>query len=251
MILAISESPCSRKPSSSFGYRENMVWKKMLVEEFQDGCLVHCQLWCVNGVIFANSESYMLPETFHSVFTQENIWFDRRRLKNFKIAVKGMAIFSVWMGLIRYSESPYYQRPSIKVLNKRIYGLEEDVGWRIPRCLDSAWKSLMIEWGDFSYFWVSYCRKPSIHFWSREYMVWKKMFVEEFQDGCLVHGHLWWVNGVILAISESPYCRKPSIHFWSREYMVWKKMFVEEFQDGCLVHGHFWCVNGMIFAISE
>ena len=28
-----------------------MVWKKMLVEEFQDGCLVHDNLWCENGMI--------------------------------------------------------------------------------------------------------------------------------------------------------------------------------------------------------
>ena len=40
----------------------------MLVEEFQDNCLVHGHLWCVNWVIFANSESYMLPEAFHPVF---------------------------------------------------------------------------------------------------------------------------------------------------------------------------------------
>ena len=44
-------------------------------------------------------------------------------------------------------------------------------------------------------------------------MVWKKMLVEEFQDGCLVHGHLLCVNGVIFAISEFPYCWKPSINF--------------------------------------
>ena len=46
-------------------------------------------------MIFANSESYMLPEAFHSVFTQENIWFERSWLKNSNMAVKGMAIFSV------------------------------------------------------------------------------------------------------------------------------------------------------------
>ena len=69
----------------------------MLVKEFQDGCLVHGHLWCVNEMIFANSESYMLPEAFHSVFTQENIWFERRWLKNSKMAVKGMAIFDVWI----------------------------------------------------------------------------------------------------------------------------------------------------------
>ena len=43
-------------------------------------------------------------------------------------------------------------------------------------------------------------------------MVWK-MFVEEFQDGCLVLGNLWYANGITLAISESPYCQKPLIKF--------------------------------------
>ena len=42
-------------------------------------------------------------------------------------------------------------------------------------------------------------------FSSRGYLVWK-MLVEEFKDGCLVLGDLWYANGVILAISESPCC---------------------------------------------
>ena len=33
-------------------------------------------------------------------------------------------------------------------------------------------------------------------------MVWKKLLVEEFQDGCLMHGHLLCMNGMIFAISE-------------------------------------------------
>ena len=41
-------------------------------------------------------------------------------------------------------------------------------------------------------------RLPSI-FWSRENMGLKMLF-EEFQDGYLVHGHLWYLNGKILAI---------------------------------------------------
>ena len=49
-------------------------------------------------------------------------------------------------------------------------------------------------------------------------MVWK-MLVEEFQDGYLVHWHLWCVNGVIFAISEAPYCRKPSIK------LLFKRMY--------------------------
>ena len=43
-------------------------------------------------------------------------------------------------------------------------------------------------------------------------MVWK-MLDEEFQDGILMHGHPRCVNGMFLAISESPYCSKPSIKF--------------------------------------
>ena len=62
----------------------------------------------------------------------------------------------MWDGVIlAFSESPYCKKPSIIFLIKSIYGLEEDVGWRFPRWLFSAWPSLMSEWGDFSYFWVS------------------------------------------------------------------------------------------------
>ena len=44
-------------------------------------------------------------------------------------------------------------------------------------------------------------------------MVSKKMLVEEFEDGCLVLDNLWYANGMILAISESPCCQKPPIMF--------------------------------------
>ena len=37
-------------------------------------------------------------------------------------------------------------------------------------------------------------------------MVRKMMMVEEFQDVCLVLGNLWYANGMIVAISESPCC---------------------------------------------
>ena len=44
-------------------------------------------------------------------------------------------------------------------------------------------------------------------------MVWKKMLVEEFQNGFLVQGNLLYANGMIKAISESPCCRKPFTKF--------------------------------------
>ena len=57
-----------------------MVWKMMMFEEFQNGCLVLVNLSYANGMILATSESPCCP------------------------------------------------KPSIKLLHKRIYGLEEDVG---------------------------------------------------------------------------------------------------------------------------
>ena len=43
-------------------------------------------------------------------------------------------------------------------------------------------------------------------------MVWKKIMVEEFLNGCLVLVNLSYANGRILATSESPCCPKPSIN---------------------------------------
>ena len=79
-------------------------------------------------------------------------------------------------------------------------------------------------------------------FCSRGYMVWK-MLDETLQDGCLEHGSLWCVNGVILAISESPWCRKPSIKLLLKRIYGLKD--VEEFQDGCLAHDHLLYLSGM------
>ena len=44
-------------------------------------------------------------------------------------------------------------------------------------------------------------------------MVWKKILVEQFQNGCLVLVNLLYANVMILATSESPCCSKPSIKF--------------------------------------
>ena len=64
-------------------------------------------------------------------------------------------------------------------------------------------------------------------------MVWK-MLDEKLQNGCLEHGNLWCVNGMLLAISESQCCRKPSIKFLLKR--IYGSEDVEEFKDGCLVH---------------
>ena len=90
--------------------------------------------------------------------------------------------------ILAISESSCCRKPSIKFLFKRMYGLDEDVGWRVlrwllvhdhlwylngrilavlslkgeksfkdvvlwrlPRWLNSAWPSLISKWKDFSY----------------------------------------------------------------------------------------------------
>ena len=115
-----------------------------------------------------------------------------------------------------YSKSPFCRKPFIKFLLKRIYLLEEDVGLRIKR-----WRfyctAIFDEW-IFAVSGSPCCQNLLSSFYSRWYMVWK-MVVEEVQDDCLVHDHLWCVNGVILAIlSLSVGGSLPSSF-----YMVWKR----------------------------
>ena len=91
---------------------------------------------------------------------------------------------------------------------------------------------------------------PSLHiavslpssFCSRGYNVWM-MLDEKLQDGCLEYGSLWCVNGVSLAISESPWCLKPSIKFLLKR--IYGLEDVEEIQDGCLVQDHLLYLSGM------
>ena len=141
----------------SFYLRGYMVWK-MLVEEFQDDCLVLGNLWYTNGMILAISKS--------------------------KICC---------------------MKPSIKFLLKRIYGLKEDVGLRIPRWLFSARQSLICKWDGLNISESPCCPKPS--FYSKGYMVWKML--------------VGWFLSLHVAKSLQ-------LSFYSRGYMVWKKVMVEE-----------------------
>ena len=56
------------------------------------------------------------------------------------------------------------------------------------------------------------------------------MLVEEFQDGCWVHGHLWCVNGVILAILSLRVAGILNIKFLLKRIYGLKKMLVEKFK---------------------
>ena len=144
-------------------------------------------------------------------------------------------------GDLAISEYPICRKPFIKFLFKRIYGLKEDVVWRIPRWLFSTWPSLMCERGDFRYFWVSILLEVFHQVSDKENISLEEDVGWRIPRWLLsAWPSLLWEMGWY-AISEKPLCQKPS-SFCAREYMVCKEMVVEEFKDGCLVHGHLWWV---------
>ena len=163
-FFAISDSHIAWSFPSIFCSREYMVWKKMLVEEFQDGSLVHDHLWCVIGW-------FMLFLSLHIGRSLPQVFCARRYMVRKEMVdeeFKGSWIVHghLWCvnGVIfAISESPYSWNPSIKFLIKRIYGLE-DVGWRIRRWLFTAWPSLMCEWMIFAISEYPLCQKPSSSF---------------------------------------------------------------------------------------
>ena len=78
-------------------------------------------------------------------------------------AVKFSAIVDIWMKYLIYSESPCCMMPPIKFLLKRICGLEEVV-WKFPRRLFSAWPSCVSEWNERSIYESLFGLKHPIKF---------------------------------------------------------------------------------------
>ena len=73
----------------------------------------------------------MLPDASHHVSANENILFGRREDK---CLVLGNLCYANGMSLA-ISESPCCLKPPIKFLLKGIYGLEDNVGCRIPKIM--------------------------------------------------------------------------------------------------------------------
>ena len=59
-------------------------------------------------------------------------------------------------------------------------------------------------------------------FCSREHMVFKKKLFKEFQDGCFMHGHLWYLNGLIWAIIQ---CLLFALVYAQMDICFWKKRY--------------------------
>ena len=125
-----------------------MVWKKMFVWEYGDGCLVLGHLWYLNVMITAYLSilsACRLPSSFCS-----------RGYIVWKILFKLFKIFS-------YLEYPCWLATHIKFLLKRTYGFEEDVVWRIVRCMLGA-GPIVTELNYFCFPVSLFCLLPPIKF---------------------------------------------------------------------------------------
>ena len=60
-------------------------------------------------------------------------------------------------------------------------------------------------------------------------MCWKKFF-EKFQEGCLLHDHLWYLSGMKEEFQSLFYLTYP-MKFLPMRHMVRRKMLFYEFQD--------------------
>ena len=127
--------------------------------------------WHLNGIIIAflfNPSACCLLASFCS--RGYMVW----KMMMFKEFHHGFLVLgNLWYAngmILGTSESPCYRMLSIKFLLKRIYGLEEDVGWRIPRWLFSARQSLVCKWDNLSYFWVFMMQEASQRVSAQEYI---------------------------------------------------------------------------------
>ena len=124
-----------------------MVWKKMLVEQIQDGFLVYGHLWYVNMVIVTILSLYVVWGIPSSFCSKEYMGWKRCCLKNNKVAVKILVIFDFWT-----------------------------------------------EW--FYLFWASMLH-DAFHQVSAQENIWVgRSCLKKFQEGCLVHDHLWYLSGM-------------------------------------------------------
>ena len=101
---------------------------------------MHGHLLCVNGVILvvlSLPKVWRIPPSFCSI---ECVGWKRCCLKNKKMSVNFLTIFFESLGCMMHP---------IKFLLKRIFGFEEVV-WKIPTRLFSAWPSLISEWNKWS-----------------------------------------------------------------------------------------------------
>ena len=135
----------------------------------------------------------MLHDASDQVSAEEHIWVGRSCLKTSKKAVNCMTIFDIWVEWKKHFLVSFGLTYLIKFLLMRT--------WFGGRCCLTHFK-MAIQWMAIFDIWIKLLKQclvsilpwrlPSI-LCSKENMGWRLLF-EEFQDGCLVHGHLWYLN---------------------------------------------------------
>ena len=144
---------------SIFCSREN-IGLKLLLEEFQDGCLVHGHLWYLNGKILA------ILSLKRAISFEDVVWRSPWRLLSaWPSLVSECNDLSIWLNWLM---------PTIKALPKRTYGLE-DVVWSISSRLFSVWPFFISEWDDLSYSKSPCCLTNPIKFLLETTMGWKML----------------------------------------------------------------------------
>ena len=184
--------------ASHQGTAQENIW----LDKFQEGCLVHDHLWYPSGLkeaFLSLCLAWPIQSSFcswvHNIMTyglvEDVVWRMSRWL------------LSAWPSLVSecylFNIFPIWLMHTIKFSRKRIYGLEYVV-WRIWRWLFSAQPFLICAWDEFGFSESPNCLIHPIKFllvtiYELGDVVWIK-----YEDGCLVFGHLWYVNGMILFI---------------------------------------------------
>ena len=148
----------------------------------------------------------------------------------------------VWPGIATISDNRQHCKKHI---------ITKYVVLRISRWITSSCPSLLSEKKLFEPFWIYFAWRLSSSFCSWGYMVWKKMLVEEFQDGfSMLHPFDIFMEWFLLfCVTYLP----AASHQVSAQEHIWfgRGWCLEKFQDGCLVLGNLWYANGMIGTTSE
>ena len=123
-----------------------------------------------------------------------------------------------------------------KFLLKRIYGLEEVV-WKIPRRLFSAWPSFVSELNERSIYESLCGLKHPIKF----------LLIRTYS---LKEDVVWKISRLLFKSWPPWYLIYPEPPSAQEDIWFWRRNCLKNSQDGCLMHGHHWYLNGMIWAIQ-
>ena len=177
-------------------------------------------LYLISEKNCSSHSEFILPGISHQVSAQEDmVW--KIMFEEFQDGCSMMDPLWHLNGMISAVADPLCcMKPSIMFLIKRIYGLEEDIGWRIPKwlfstclsfiCLASLIKFMLKS----TWFgrWYLKNSKMAVQWWTLYdiLMEWFQLFcvtyLPAFSHQVSAQENIWFGRWWSLAISESPCC---------------------------------------------